>query len=370
MSYANPNIIPSGTTFPQLQSGGASGHLERLIAANSTATANPTTAATLSATAGGTAGGLLAPGTYYATFTESNGIGETKPAPESGPFTVAAQAPPAGTPTVTVSGSGGTLPAGVYHGKFTYVDSALNAANSYGETTPGTEFSFTQTAGSEPTIAINDGGLPTWASGRNLYLTAAGGATNSEVLAFTGITGSTFTIVSRPPASSVPPPATNTTTTNIPKITAFPSLQTGNIARNIYLTSARGVSGTEVLYYRESTATTFAFANPIAAANATATLPTVNTTGYTALDFQLVRDAKNGKLDESFRRLRQLIADWSRGTPMAQSQTIANMKRLHNVFAVLNQLCTEIGVLVEANPGHLTSVTTGIGNAGSKRVWP
>ncbi len=246
----------------------------------------------------------------------------------------------------------------------------MNAANAYGETTPGTEFSFTQTAGSQPSIAINDGGLPAWASGRNLYLTAAGGATNSEVLAFTNIAGSTFTIVSPPPASSVPPPSANTTTTNIPKITAFPSLQTGNIARNVYLTSARGISRTEVLYYRESTAATFAFASPAPAANAAATLPTVNTTGYSALDFQLIRDAKNGKLDDSFRRLRQLISDWNRGTPVAQTQTIANMKRLHNVFAVLNQLCAEMGVLVEANPGHLTSIKTGIGNAGSMRVWP
>ncbi len=112
MSYANPNIIPSGTSFPQLQAGGASGQLERLITANSAATANPATAATLSATAGGVAGGLLAPGTYYATFTESNGLGETKPAPESGPVTVAAQAPPAARTHRHDFGIGGHAPRG------------------------------------------------------------------------------------------------------------------------------------------------------------------------------------------------------------------------------------------------------------------
>ena len=261
MSYANPNVLPSGTTFAQFQQGGVSGQLERLITANSTASANPTVAATLSATAGGTVGGLLAPGVYYVNFTESDGLGETTLSTEAGPITVAPQAAPTGTPTVVVSGTGGTLPAGVYRGKFTYVDSNLNASGAYGETTAGTEFSFTQTSGAEPVVTINDGGLPSWASGRNLYLTAAGGATNTEVLAFTGITATTYTIATAPSASTVSPPSASTTTTNIPKITAFPALQTGNSARNIYLTPPNGPSGSEVLYYRESTASTFTFAS-------------------------------------------------------------------------------------------------------------
>ena len=229
-----------GRPSPSFKRAATSGHLERLIAANAAAESNPTTAATLSATAGGTAGGLLAPGVYYVNFTETNGYGETTVSAESGPVTVAAQSAPTGAPTVVVSGTGGTLAAGVYRGKFTYIDSNLNASSAFGETTPGTEFSFTQTSGAEPVITINDGGLPTWASGRNLYLTAAGGATNTEVLAFTGITGATYTIATAPSTSTTPPPTTNTTTTNIPKITAFPPLQPGNLARNIYLTPAGG----------------------------------------------------------------------------------------------------------------------------------
>ena len=98
-------------------------------------------------------------------------------------------------------------------------------------------------AGAQPVITINDSGLPSWASGRNLYLTAAGGASNAEVLAFTGITGPTYTIATSPPASTVVPPSLNTTTTNIPKITAFPPLQVANVARNIYLTPANRTSG-------------------------------------------------------------------------------------------------------------------------------
>ena len=280
MSYANPNVLPSGTTFAEFQQGGASGQLERLIAVNSTASANPTVAATLSATGGGTVGGLLAPGVYYVNFTESDGVGETTLSAEAGPVTVAAQAAPTGTPTVVVSGTGGTLQTGVYRGKFTYVDSNLNASGTFGETTAGTEFSFTQTSGAEPVVTINDGGLPSWASGRNLYLTAAGGATNTEVLAFTGITATAYTIATTPAASTVSPPVSSTTTTNIPKITAFPALQTGNSARNIYLTPPNGGSGSEVLYYRESTASTFTFSTAAPASNYAVAPPTSNTTGY------------------------------------------------------------------------------------------
>ena len=78
----SPTIAPSGTTFAQFQAGGASGILERLIAANFLGTAAPATP-TLSATGGGTTGGSLAAGTYYVKVTETNGIGETTASPEA-----------------------------------------------------------------------------------------------------------------------------------------------------------------------------------------------------------------------------------------------------------------------------------------------
>jgi hypothetical protein len=370
MSYANPNVLPSGTTFAQFHQGGASGQLERLITANSTASANPTLAATLSATAGGTVGGLLAPGVYYVNFTESDGVGETTLSTEAGPITVAAQAAPTGTPTVVVSGTGGTLPVGVYRGKFTYVDSNLNGSGTFGETTAGAEFSFTQTSGAEPVITINDGGLPAWASGRNLYLTAAGGATNTELLAFSAITATTYTIATAPPASTVSPPTASTTTTNIPKITAFPALQAGNIARNIYLSPPNGGSGSEVLYFRESTASTFSFTSAVPGSNYAVAAPTSNTTGYGVVDYQLTRAAKDGNLEDVYRRLRQIVSEWNHGAPVPPAQTLASLKRVHNAIAVLAQLCSEIGTLIDANPGHINVVRAGIGDAVYQRSWP
>jgi hypothetical protein len=370
MSYVSPNVLASGTTFSQFQAGGASGHLERLIAANAAASGNPTVAATVSANGGGTVGGQLAPGTYNVNFTETNGYGETLPSAESGPIAVTAQSAPSGTPTVSVSGSGGTLPVGVYYGKFTYVDSYVNYLGNHGETTAGTEFTFTQTSGAQPVITINDGGLPAWASGRNLYLTAAGGGSGNEVLAFSGITAATYTIAAAPAASTTTAPASNTTTTVIPKITAFPALQSGNVARNIYLTPVNGGSGSETLYLREQTASTFVFSVAQPTNSYSASLPTSNTTGLSQLDYQMLRSVKDGNLEDVYRRLRQVVYEFNHGSPLQHAQGVATLKRVHLVFAALAELCLETGLLVDANPGHFTASQTGIGEALLKRVWP
>jgi hypothetical protein len=79
MSYTAPSVTPSGTTFAQFQAGGVSGHLERLIAAQ-TGTAAPTAAPTLAASG---SGNTLAANTYYVVFTETNGFGETTSSPVS-----------------------------------------------------------------------------------------------------------------------------------------------------------------------------------------------------------------------------------------------------------------------------------------------
>ena len=79
MSYTAPTVVASGTTFAQFQAGGASGHLERLITAQARTLA-PTSAPTLSETG---SGGSLTAATYYAVVTESNGFGETTASPVS-----------------------------------------------------------------------------------------------------------------------------------------------------------------------------------------------------------------------------------------------------------------------------------------------
>jgi hypothetical protein len=103
-NYAPPSIQPSSTTFSQLQSGGVAVVLTNLIAANP-AIANPTTAPTVSVTGGGSTGGFLPAGTYFASYTWTDGAGETLASSESTTFTVAA----GNIPTVAVP----TFPTGV-----------------------------------------------------------------------------------------------------------------------------------------------------------------------------------------------------------------------------------------------------------------
>ena len=381
MAYPNPNIATSAATFAQLQAGGLSNLLERLITVNGAGTSAPTVAATLSANAGGTVGGLLPAGVYYVNFAETNGIGETPVSAESGPVTVAAQAAPTGTPTVSVSGSGGTLPSGIYYGKFTYIDNNLNGAGVHGETTAGTEFTFTQTTAAEPTITINDGGLPSWASGRNLYLTAAGGGSGNEILAFTGITGTAYQITVAPAASTTAAPTINTASTNIPKITAFPALQTGNTARNIYLSPAGGGSGSELLYATGVTASTFTFAMLAPSNSLAVAAPKVNTTGFTYKDmngnivnFPLadIRSAERGNLQVVYNNAATTLDAWLRGDPMSSSAIITKLRHAHVAFAVIAQAFADAGTLIDANAGTIRPSLTG--NTGTmpskKRTWP
>jgi hypothetical protein len=82
MSYPTPVIPSTGTTFAQFQAGGPSAMIDRLIAviAAATPTLAPTAAPTLSESG---SGGTLPAATYWAQFTESNGYGETQPSPVS-----------------------------------------------------------------------------------------------------------------------------------------------------------------------------------------------------------------------------------------------------------------------------------------------
>jgi hypothetical protein len=380
MANVAPNILPSGTTFAQLQAGGVSGHLERLITANTGGSPTPTVAATLSSNAGGTSGGLLPAGVYYVNFTEADGTGETTVSAESGPVTLAAQAAPTGTPTVAVSGSGGTLPAGVYFGKFTYVETALNAAGLHGETTPGNEFTFTQTTAAEPTITINDGGLPSWASGRNLYLTAAAGGTGNEVLAFSAITGTTYQITVAPAASTTTPPAANSTTTNIPRITAFPTLGSGSMARNIYISPAGGGSGSELLYATGITATTFTFSAAAPSSSFAVRPPTSNTTAFTYADANgntlntvlvYLRAYKFARPEAEYKDLCELVEEINRGEPISFAGLTTKLKHHATVYSMLATVLNEISTLYDSNPGTLRPTIPVAGMLPQvRRSWP
>jgi hypothetical protein len=117
MAYTSPNIVTSGTTFIQLQAGGLSSVLEAVLTANKNASAAPTAPATATAAGGGSSGGLLAAGTYFFVFTETDGTGETTPSPQGAQLTVATGDEPQFTfPTLQAGNTARNLYLGAVNG--------------------------------------------------------------------------------------------------------------------------------------------------------------------------------------------------------------------------------------------------------------
>lgn len=134
INYAAPKLIASGATFAQLKAGGFGAILDLLVTANPAIT-TPATAPTVAVTGGGSTGGLLAAGVYFVSYAWDTGAGRT---------------------------------------------AAIEVVSS-----------FTVAAGNIPTVTIP--ALPTGVASAAIYLTAAGGATGTEVL-YGVATGTTFNL--------------------------------------------------------------------------------------------------------------------------------------------------------------------------------
>jgi len=257
MAYTAPTFVASGTTFAQFQSGGPSGHLERLIAAQG-ATVAPTVAATANPTGGGASGGAMVAGTYYFVVTELNGFGETTAGPEGSQLTVGA--------------------------------------------------------------------------------------------------------------------------TNIPRVT-FQTLKSGNVARNLYFGAKGGsTGGPYYLYASNISAATYDCAVAVPAGSYGATQPpTINSTGLSYSDansnvenmtLQLLRSAKTGNLEVAYQWLCQVVDNFNTGQPMSFNTALMKLRHAHAVFAALSTICSEMGTLIDANPGTRGNAATGIGGRQNVRTWP
>ncbi len=228
---------------------------------------DPTVAATVNATGGGATGGSLAAGTYYVSYTWVDGASGLETG--QGASLVTFKSGPTVQATGTASGTTGSLPAGQYIVSYSYV-----ASGPGGETDTGRSRSWAinVAAGNVLTITFNDGGLPSWAVGRNVYLTAPNGAAESETLYATGVTTATFAASSASWTNGTTTqfgalvyPAANTTGVgtaftiaagNIPTVTiAFPNPNWTSSA-NIYLTQPGSPPGPAVKYLSGVTTTT------------------------------------------------------------------------------------------------------------------
>lgn len=173
-TYVAPSVRASSAAFSDLQAGGLQNILNLVAAANA-AVANPTTAPTVAATGGGSTGGSLPAGTYYVAYSWVDGSGETLAKESAASFTISAT----NIPQVTI-------PA-----------------------------------------------LPTGACSANIYLTVAGGASLSESLYATGITGTTFNMSYAGSADPLAPKLPSSNTTGAASVTS--KLHKGNIADGLDL---------------------------------------------------------------------------------------------------------------------------------------
>jgi hypothetical protein len=241
-AWVAPTIKASGKTFANLQALGVAQYVEAMISAHNVVATAPTAAPTATATGGGATGGLLAAGTYYIKITEHNGIGESTASPESSQLTVAS--------------------------------------------------------------------------------------------------------------------------TNIPRV-AFPTLKTGNTARNVYITAAGGATNTEKLYAAGITAGTYDLA--VAAPASTVTPPATGDGFLSDAQIALVRLMVEGK---TFQGLVTLVQSYLRGDPISTTDYTQKLTDYAVVYALISSMTNELGTLVFVTPGSIVTYNHGSGSAQQKRTLP
>ena len=257
--------------------------------------------------------------------------------------------------------------------EYTWIDSTTG-----GESTVGTSQSavFTVAAGNTPTVTIP--AFPSYSTAANIYLSSANATAGSgnETLYISSLAAVTTLLsnnlwnnntVAQSAAPS--PPTTNNLSTPIPKVT-FPALQTNNLARNLYATSAGGGTGTEVLYLRGVTANTTYMSTAATTGSFAAALPTANSTAPNTRQIENIRAVENNQFDMVYRRARQLAYNFLHGDPVTQPDMMKKLTDFQMAVLMMNTVCNEMLTLIDANPGHFQTVQTGIGTPITKRTWP
>lgn len=140
-----------------------------------------------------------------------------------GAVNIPAIADPVDTPTIAVSGSGGSLQVGTYYLKYT-------DTNAVGETLASPESAqFTQISGDEPVVTM--AAVPTGTVHRKIYLTPTNGAVGTETLYATQSSpATTYTMVAAYTAGGAVPPTTNTTAAYAAGVTSMNVLFGTNVA--------------------------------------------------------------------------------------------------------------------------------------------
>ena len=164
-----------------------------------------------------------------------------------------------------------------------------------------------------------------------------------------------------------------TTTINagqIPQIT-FP-VAIGTPSYNIYLGKD---TGTEVLYARGITGTQYTLSDPIPTSSDAVPPPTTNTTGLTPAGgsnhrLDALRAASRGQLQSVYLGLAEAWTSFADGEPVAIGEALETLQRAHAAIKALDIICHELGTLIIANPGNLTTEPNASGSTTTRRSWP
>lgn len=152
--------------------------------------------------------------------------------------------------------------------------------------------------------------------------------------------------------------------TNIPRVT-FPTLKTGNTARNLYATPVNGTTGQEVLYASGITTTTYDMA--VAAPGGVAA-PTTNTTGLTTTQVNIARRVfTQSKIMSD---LSIFVTLFFQGSPTSTADVLTRLTQIAAATHVIQSFVDEVGTLIVANPGTLHTRTNGAGNLETYRTVP
>ena len=157
---------------------------------------------------------------------------------------------------------------------------------------------------------------------------------------------------------------------DIPQIT-FPAPSPGLSGYSVYLTPPGGASGSEVLYYRAAGFFGgFNLAEAAPVAPYAVPPPTVNSTPWPPEMLAMLRCGEHARFQRLYDRVRALLRAYAAGNPVPQPQMIADLSVSLAAMNTLTTVMYSAAQLVDANPGHLTTVPTGIGGMVTVRVWP
>jgi hypothetical protein len=156
----------------------------------------------------------------------------------------------------------------------------------------------------------------------------------------------------------------------------FPSLKSGNTARNTYVGTASG--GPFTLQATGTTASTVVI-NSLKTNSYAVNPPTSNSTGLTFTNangvvdcktLELIRAGKDGNLEDLYRYYAKVIRSFIKGDATKFPGTIEKLRHAHTAFLMLATMCAEAGALIDANPGTIGTTFLPIGIPQTTRTWP